>query len=157
MTKIAVIGIGQSMRGDDAAGMEAVRQWSKKFPETAVRPEVEIEANELPGLALLDTLHEIDAAVLVDAVQSGAKPGTIHRLDETELASFVSDSKSAHGWGVAETIRMGRQLAEVNSVIRIIGIEAEQVEIGMGLSKSVQNAMPAICDAIEEEISCLLE
>ena len=156
MTKIAVIGIGQSMRGDDAAGIEAVRQWSEKYPETAVRPEIQIEADELPGLGLLDTLHEVDAAVLVDAVQSAAKPGTIYRLDEDELAAFISDSKSAHGWGVAETIRMGRQLDEVNSAIRIIGIEIEQVEIGTGLSKSVRDAMPAICEIIEEELSILL-
>ena len=156
MTKIAVIGIGQSMRGDDAAGIEAVRQWSEKYPETAVRPEIQIEADELPGLGLLDTLHEVDAAVLVDAVQSAAKPGTIHRLDEGELAAFISDSKSAHGWGLAETIRMGRQLDEVNSAIRIIGIEIEQVEIGAGLSKSVRDAMPAICEIIEEELSILL-
>ena len=156
MTKISVIGIGQSMRGDDAAGIEAVRQWSEKYPETAVRPEIQIEADELPGLGLLDTLHEVDAAVLVDAVQSAAKPGTIYRLDEDELAAFISDSKSAHGWGVAETIRMGRQLDEVNSAIRIIGIEIEQVEIGTGLSKSVRDAMPAICEIIEEELSILL-
>lgn len=85
MTKIAVIGIGQSMRGDDAAGIEAVRQWSEKYPETAVRPEIQIEADELPGLGSLDTLHEVDAAVLVDAVQSAAKPGRSIALMKTNL------------------------------------------------------------------------
>ncbi len=157
MKKIAIIGIGQSMRGDDGAGMEAVRQWQEKFPETAGRPDVRIEASELPGLALLDMLHKVDIAVFVDAVQSAAQPGTIHRLDESELASFLAISKSAHGWGIAETIRMGRQLADINSIIRIIGIEAEQVEMGQGLSKSIQGAMPAICDVIEEELNSLLQ
>ncbi len=36
--KIAVIGIGQSLRGDDAAGLEAVRQWQEKYPKTAKPP-----------------------------------------------------------------------------------------------------------------------
>ena len=80
MTKVAVIGIGQSLRGDDAAGLEAIRQWQEKFPETASRPEVRVEASELPGFALLDMLEDVDAAILVDAVQSSAQPGTIHRL-----------------------------------------------------------------------------
>ncbi|MCK7527480.1 MAG: hypothetical protein MZV64_62685 [Ignavibacteriales bacterium] len=61
VTKVAVIGIGQSLRGDDAAGLEAVRQWREKFPETASRLEVQVEAGELPGLALLDVLNDVDA------------------------------------------------------------------------------------------------
>lgn len=156
MKKVAVIGIGQSMRGDDGAGIEAVHQWQEKFPETAGRSEIRIEASELPGLALLDTLREVDSALLVDAVQSAAKPGTIHQLDELELASFIANSKTAHGWGVAETIRMGRQLADINSIIRIVGIEAEQVEIGNGLSKLIKSIMPVISDVIEEEVQSFL-
>ena len=51
MTRVAVIGIGQSLRGDDAAGLEAVRRWEEKFHETANRLEIRVEASELPGLA----------------------------------------------------------------------------------------------------------
>ena len=151
-----MIGIGQSLRGDDAAGLEAVRRWEEKFPETANKPEVKIEASELPGLALIDLLNDVDAAILVDAVQSSAKPGTIHRLSEDELASFTSASKSAHGWGVAETLKMRRQLTDAKCNIRIIGIEAEQMELGAGLSQAVKDALPDICNVIEEEINALL-
>ncbi len=157
MTRVAVIGIGQSLRGDDAAGLETVRQWRKKFPETAGRPEVQIEASELPGLALLDVLNDVDAAILVDAVKSSATPGTIHRLSEAELESFTSDSKSAHGWGVAETLRLRQQLTDTKTIIRIIGIEAEQMETGAGLSKTIEDAMPEICEALEEEVNNLLK
>jgi hydrogenase maturation protease len=156
VTKVAVIGIGQSLRGDDAAGLEAIRQWRKTFPETANRPEVQIEANELPGLALIDALNNVDAAILIDALQSSAKPGAIHRLSEEDLTSFTSGSKSAHGWGAAETLRMRSQLTDTKINIRIIGIEAEQMELGKGLSKAVKEAMPKICEAIEEEIHTLL-
>ena len=156
MTKVAVIGIGQSLRGDDAAGLEAVRRWQETFPETATRSEVQIEASELPGLALIDLLNDVDAAILVDAIQSSAKPGTIYRLNEKELASFTTTSKSAHGWGVAETLRMRSQITGAKVNIRIIGIEAEQMELGAGLSKAVENAIPTLCEIIEEEIHALL-
>ena len=156
MKKIAVIGIGQSLRGDDAAGLEAVRQWREKFPETANRREVRIEASELPGLALLDMLEDVDAAILVDAVQSRNEPGTIHRLSEEELASFASDSKSAHGWGVAETLQLRNQLSDTKTHTRIIGIEVGQVETGAQMSKPVMEALPRVCNVIEEEIQNLL-
>ncbi|MEP7134603.1 MAG: hydrogenase maturation protease [Chloroflexota bacterium] len=157
VTKVAVIGIGQSLRGDDAIGLEAVRQWQERFPETAGRPEVQIEASELPGLALIDVLNEVNAAILVDAVRSTAKPGTVYRLSEEELAAFTSDSKSAHGWGVAETLRLRSQLGNAKTNIRIIGIEAEQTEIGARLSKTVKEAIPKVCETIEAEINNFLK
>lgn len=156
MKKVAVIGIGQGLRGDDAAGLEAVRRWQEKFPETANRLEVRVEACELPGLALIDLLNDFDAAILVDAVQSAGNPGSIHRLDESDLASFASGSRSAHGWGVAESLHIRNQLTDVEVYIRIIGIEAEQMELGALLSKSVEDAMPNLCDVIENEVHALL-
>ncbi len=156
--KIAVIGIGQSLRGDDGAGLEAVRQWKENFPETASRPEVRAEASELPGLALMDLIQENDAVILVDAVRSSAKAGTIHHIEPGDLSTFTSDSQSAHGWGVAETIQLARQLnpALKNHPIKLIGIEAGQMAMGSGLSKPVQNAMPLACCAIQTEIEKLL-
>jgi len=152
MTTVAVIGIGQSLRGDDAAGLEAIRQWREKFQETANRPEVRVEASELPGLSLLDVIEDVDAAILVDAVQSSAPPGSIHCLTENDLATFTSDAKSAHGWGVAETLSMGRLLGRAHIPIRLIGIEAEQMILGAGMSQAVQDNIPVVCKVIQEEI-----
>jgi hydrogenase maturation protease len=156
--KIAVIGIGQSLRGDDAAGLEAVHQWQEKYSKTANRPEVRVAASELPGLALIDLLDDMDAAVIVDAVQSSAKPGTIHRIGPDELSAFTPDAQSAHGWGVAETLQLGRELYPTlkKLPIRLIGIEAEQVALGTGLSETVVQAMPALCRVIEDEVQTFL-
>ena len=154
--KIVVIGIGQSLRGDDAAGLAAVRQWQEKFPETASRPEIRVEASELPGLALSDLIADFDVAILVDAVQSNAAPGTIHRIGEKDLSAFSSDAKSAHGWGVAETLTLSRQLNQKLPAIRIIGIEAAQMVMGAGMSEAIEEAIPLACEAIEQEIKSLL-
>lgn len=157
MKRVAVIGIGQSLRGDDATGLEAVRQWREKFPETAGRPEVRVEASELPGLTLLDLLGDVEAAVIVDAVQSARPPGTIHRLTEDELQSFTSSAKSAHGWGLAETLLMGGLTMEARPQIRIVGITVGQMEMGTGLSGAVSEAIPKACEVIEEEVNTLLK
>jgi len=156
MTKVAVIGIGQSLRGDDAAGLEAIHQWRERYPETANSPKVRMEASELPGLALLGMLEDVDAAILIDAVQSSALPGSIHRLNENDLATFTSDAKSAHGWGVAETLSMGRQLGRMNIPIRLIGIEVEQTILGADMSRAVQGSIPVVCKIIQEEIKAFV-
>jgi hydrogenase maturation protease len=156
--RLIVIGIGQTLRGDDAAGVEAVRRWQKAYPATAGRPGLRVEFSELPGLGLLDLLEGFDAALLVDAVQSANQPGYIHRLAPEQLAAFGTETKSAHGWGVAESLQLGRQLnpsgPEVS--IRLIGIEAQQVELGQPMSDAVEQAMPIVCRAIEEEVLALL-
>lgn len=156
--KIAVIGVGQSLRGDDAAGLEVVQRWKKEFPETANRPEVCVKSTETSGLELLDLFDGVDAAVLVDAVKSTAEPGTLHRLDPDNLAPIVSDSQSSHGWGVAEILRLSRQLAPSlkKLPVRLVGIEAEQMDFGAGLSQAVKQVMSSASRIVQEEVLLLL-
>src|SRR5512140_2337510 len=156
--RVLVLGIGQTMRGDDAAGVEAVRRWQAHYAATAARPDVNVQFDELPGLSLLDILDGADAAVLVDAVQSGSAPGTIHRLKSEDLACFEDGSKSAHGWGVAETLRLGQQLDPSRAGFRVslIGIEAQQMDLGRPLSPSVEQALRAAVDAIEAAVQASL-
>ncbi len=101
----------------------------------------------------------MDAAIIVDAVQSSAKPGIIHRLSPDDLSAFTSGTQSAHGWGVAETLQLGCELYPMlrKLPIRLIGIEAKQVAPGTGLSKNVTQAMPALCHTIEDEVQTFLE
>jgi hydrogenase maturation protease len=149
---ILLVGIGQSLRGDDAAGLEAVRLWQASYHENT--PDVQVEFCELPGLDLLNLLTGTTTAILVDAVVSGAVPGTIHRLDRLQLAAFLPGSNSAHGWGVAETLALGSQLdpQSLPEKIILIGIEASQMELGAGLSRGVKNALGDVAQAIQEEI-----
>ncbi len=156
--RVTVIGIGQALRGDDAAGLETVRRWERLFSGTATRPEVSVQYSELPGLGLLDLLEGFDAAVLVDAVDSTAAAGTVYRLGPDELESFGTAAKSAHGWGVAETLQLDRQLNPSSAPLRIrlVGIEVEQTELGTPLSDIVEKALPSACEAIEAEVQELL-
>jgi hydrogenase maturation protease len=155
--KILILGLGQSLRGDDAAGLEAVRMWQEKYPETAGR--VRVELSELPGLALLDLLEGMDAAVLVDAFQSSASIGKVIRLGPDELAGFTPDAGSAHGWGVAETLQLGRSLYPwlANCRVTLIGIGGKDFGMGAGLSPEVHLALEKAAGSVEMEIQSLLK
>jgi hydrogenase maturation protease len=152
---IKVIGIGQSLRGDDAAGLAAVSLWQETYQQAETRPEVQVELVELPGIGLLDLLEGAVCAILVDAVRSSSSPGTIHQLAEDQLASFGDGSRSAHGWGVAETLELGRKLSSSSlpPKIVLIGIEAGQVEPGEALSPEVQASLPEAARLIEQHIT----
>lgn len=155
---IKIIGIGQSLRGDDAAGLSAVRLWLETFHAGALPPGLQVELVELVGIGLLNLLEGARYAILVDAVHSGAKPGTIHRLNEGQLESFKDGSGSAHGWGVAETLSLGRQLTPLRlpPKLILIGIEAGQFNLGDAMSLEVVESLPEVARFIEELVSAAL-
>lgn len=154
---LVVVGIGQSFRGDDGAGLAAVETWRKSY-QSAQDPRIRIEVTELPGLALLDLLADAQAAIIVDALKSGNTPGAIRLLNQYDLAAFGKGSGSAHGWGVAETLTLGKQLEpeKLPARLAMIAIEAGGLELGRQLSQEVQNALPTAARLIEEQVQRFL-
>lgn len=154
--RILVAGIGQSLRGDDAAGLAAVRYWQEHFPQTASHPRLRVEYLETPGLSLLEILQSVHSAVLVDAMQGGGAP--LRKLTGQELVSFTPDSRSAHGWGVAETLQLGYRLYPTLQEMRLvlIGIEAYNFTLGHPLSPQTQATLPEVARLIQEEVLLLL-
>jgi hydrogenase maturation protease len=152
---ILVLGIGQSMRGDDAAGLEVVRQWQARYPGSADR--VKVEFSELPGLALLDSLAGMNAAILVDAVHSSASVGTVLRLGPDELASFTPETAPSHGWGLAETLHFGFSIYPWLGKCRItlIGIVGRDFGLGAGIGSEVAIAILKAGEMVETEIQAL--
>ena len=155
--ELLVLGIGQSLRGDDAAGLEAVRFWQEFYPQTAQT--VQVEILEIPGLTLLDRLEGFEAVILVDALHASTGPGRLYRLGREDLAAFTPDSQSAHGWGVAETLALGQSLHPSLAQCRItlIGLTGEAFGMGTGLSTSVRAALPEAAAMIETEVHALLK
>jgi hydrogenase maturation protease len=148
---ILILGLGQSLRGDDAAGLKAVQLWLAQYPENAAM--VKVVLCELPGLSLLDLVEGKDSVILVDAVHSPAPAGTVICIRPDELDGFTSDSKSAHGWGVAETLQLGRSLVPslLECQITLIGIVGEDFSLGEGLSPGVHSALTIAAEMIERE------
>jgi len=158
--RLKIIGIGQSFRGDDAIGIIIVEEWRKLCLSFIDEHGVESEISSLPGLGLIDMMAGFETIIFVDAVQTGINlPGTIYKLREKQLASFVSGSKSTHGWGAAESLRLGRELKidEMPETVRVLGVEAGQFEVGADVSPEIQIKVKEIVETlqgmIEEEIN----
>jgi hydrogenase maturation protease len=145
---IKVIGIGQSLRGDDASGLYAVLLWQETYEHVAHRPHVQVELAELPGIGMLNLLEGVSCAILVDAVRSGAKVGTIHLLTPDQLESFGAGAGSAHGWG-DRGLAWSRLVPESMPEIWIVGIEAGVLTLGQKLSPEVEMALPEAAHLIE--------
>jgi hydrogenase maturation protease len=137
---MVVIGIGNEFRGDDAAGLAAARLLRNSLSE-----DVHVIEQSGDGAALLDAVQDEDTVILLDAVQSGAPPGTVHRLcanrDRIPRRLF---SHSTHSFGVAEAIALGQSLHSLPSSFLIYGIEGENFAFKVGLSDRVKEAVKRV-------------
>ncbi|MEN8242640.1 MAG: hydrogenase maturation protease [Chloroflexota bacterium] len=154
---LVVIGLGQSLRADDGVGPKVVEAWAAMYPETAQAPRLDVKLCALPGLALLDFLSGFEMAILVDAVLGGPciVPGSLLLFNPADLESFSSAAGSAHGWGVAETLKLAETLGrdDIPNQIRVLGIAAAQVDLGLEMSPEVQAAVPAAVEKLQELVA----
>ncbi len=143
---ILVIGIGNSMRGDDAAGLEIARKISSRGHGVIT---VKEESGEAAGL--FEAWGGWDSVILLDAVCSGAKPGTIFQLDLIKDAVPRDwTNYSTHSMGLAESLELARALGELPEQVSFIGIEGVNFEIGQDLSSKVREALDRAVDRVLE-------
>lgn len=92
--------------------------------------------------------------VLVDAVRSGAPPGTIHRINAASDAvpqSFFN--YSTHAFGVAEAIELARVLGLLPEAIILFGIEGEDFSLGEGLTEAAYAASNHVVESVTSLVS----
>jgi len=149
---VVLIGVGNALRHDDAAGLEVVRRLRAQAnaARIAARAQIALLEHEGEPLALLDMWEGARAAVLVDAVSSGAEPGTIHRVDASRgpIPARLRSSTSTHAVGLGEAIELARELRRLPARVLLYGVEGARFDAGSGLSRPVQALIAPLADAV---------
>jgi hydrogenase maturation protease len=123
---VVVIGVGNRDRGDDAAGRRVAAALRESVPEGVYV----LESDGDPA-TIMDAWEGAARAVVVDAMVSGAAPGTVRRFDATEDPLPVSvHLASTHGMGAAEAIELARQLGRLPERLLVYGIEGASFHAG---------------------------
>jgi hydrogenase maturation protease len=134
--EILVAGLGNRLRGDDAAGLEAARVVAERTADVLV---VEHEREPTDLIELWDGAR---VAIVIDALE-GNEPGRIRRFeaDRDELPRRLSTSASTHALELAEVVELARSLDRLPDRLVVLGIEGERFETGTGLSPRVERAV----------------
>ncbi|HBG05949.1 MAG: peptidase [Geobacteraceae bacterium GWC2_58_44] len=111
-----VVCIGNELIADDAAGFEVYR----RLAPIAAR----LEYCGVGGIDILPLLQGETDLIVVDAVQLGAAPGTVHVMP-WDLLPESRAGISAHGLGLREAIEIGRILyaGVIPERVTLVGIE----------------------------------
>ena len=149
--RTVVIGVGNPYRGDDASGLAVAERLRGSVPDG-----VEVVACEHELSRLVDAWQDASAAVVVDAVATGAEPGAIHRYDASDepLPARMFRS-STHAFGVGEAIELSRALGTLPRRVVVYGVEGEDFAAREGMSDAVGAAIDAAVDAVLRDLEAL--
>ena len=147
--RVLVIGIGNTYRGDDAAGL-AVAEWIR----AAAPPDVTVVRHEGEPISLLETWDQARDVYLVDAVSSDGEPGNVYRFDTaTEPLAARPPPRGTHALGVADTIELARALGRLPRRLVSYGIEGRCFAAGASLSLPVREAVAVVSGRLLAELT----
>jgi hydrogenase maturation protease len=151
--KILVLGLGNELYGDDAAGIHVVRNLREEYLIEKGRQwlsGVDFEECSLSGLALLDVVVGYDILIIVDTIKkSNPVTGKVHILEEKDLRYIPGPSP--HYVSIPQTLDIGKKMKlKVPSRIKIIAVEAKNLyNLGESLSEEMRIAIPVIAGKVK--------
>jgi len=150
--RYVVVGIGNEYRGDDGAGLAIAERVRGRVPAGVTVVPCEQEPSRL-----IDAWQDADAAIVVDAVESGAEPGTLHRFDAgvAPLPARVFRS-STHAFGVGEAVELARALGRLPGRVVVYGVEGAAFAAGRGLSGPVEAAVEPAAESVLGDLDRLM-
>lgn len=147
--RVLIVGCGNLLRGDDAAGPVAIRRlWDAGLP-----PDVHCADGGTGGMDVAFQMRGVPLVVLIDACASGSPPGSIFELPGQEVEQLPPPTgMNLHAFRWDHALAFARWLLKDDypQQVTVFLIEAAQTGWGEGLS-------PAVDAAVNRVVALLLE
>ena len=149
---VLAVGLDNHWASDEGVGGEMVYRLQERLAAKALaaRPAVRVLALPQPDVALIDAMEDCERLLVVDAVRSGAPPGTLHHVDWAP--GSVEDRgvarASSHGLGVREVLELAAAMDKLPARVELWGVEIVSTEPGQGLSPAVAAALPGLVERV---------
>jgi len=149
--RVAVLGVGSDLRGDDAAGILAGKELEKARAGGKGRPRLKVFFGATAPENLTGEIKKFKPThlVIVDTAEMRQKPGTMFILRGDELGGGVTFS--THIMPPRILVRYFRE--SLGCEVVIIGIQPKTLNFGKPVSKDVRGAAKEAAQAILAGIS----
>lgn len=135
-----IIGIGNTLKGDDGAGPLVCGQLRGK-----VCAEV-IDAGTVPENYIQTIINKAPQNLLIiDAIDFGAPAGTINIFKPEQLDSFVLSTHT-----LSPRLFVDLVCKEIKVDVNFIGIQPAQMQLGQPLSEQVKEAIQRLAGVLAE-------
>jgi len=147
--KVVIVGIGNTLRGDDGAGPELIKQLKNSKLSTLNSKLSLMDVGEVPENYLGKIAeHKPDTIMLVDAVDFGSPPGSVRIIEQDTLKE---EGCSTHNASIKLTMEYLR--TKTKSLVFLLGIQPmKNLQMASGLSEPVRQAIKRIERFFNEHI-----
>ena len=145
---ILILGVGNLLLKDEGVGIHFVQQLQKR----SLPPDVEVLDGGTRGLDLLMLMEGRKLVVVVDCARLGEAPGTVRVFGPKDIVPEKNRGFSVHGLNLASALEFGERLGTLPDIF-IVGVEPESIQIEIGLSDVVRQALPVIERTVDEIVT----
>lgn len=140
-SKTVIVGIGNILKGDDGVGSLVCQQ----LQHAKVCAEL-IDASIVPENYIQPIIKKAPQNLLIiDAIDSGALPGTISIFKPEQLSSFVFSTHTLSPHLFVDLIQQ-----EIDVDVYIVGIQPAQTQLGQSVSAQVSKAVQSLTNSLSK-------
>lgn len=148
MRKILVLGLGNTLLGDEGVGVRVI----ERLAEENLIPNVELMDGGTLSFTLAGPIAEADQLIVVDAANLQAESGSVQAFVNEEMDHFIGTGKmsSVHEVSLLDLLSISA-LSENLPVHRaLVGVQPEFVEWADHLSPAVEAAVTPAVEAVNQ-------
>lgn len=139
--RIAVIGLGNPIMGDDGFGCAVLTHLRDDW---ALGSNVDLVDGGTWGLSLLPVIESHDRVLLLDAIRIGKPPGTIVMLRGSDVPRRLSTKLSPHQIDVREILALAELRGALPRDLIALGAEPADIDLRDGLSLPLQEVLDTV-------------
>jgi hydrogenase maturation protease len=143
--KTLVLGLGNTLLGDEGAGVYAVRALREQYTE---RADVEFLDGGTLSFTLAGPIEDADNLIVIDATQMQASPGTVRVFENDDMDRFLGSQRktSVHEVSLIDLMAVARLVEALPARRALIGIQPEYLDWADAPTEAVARAIPVACD-----------
>lgn len=145
-----VLGLGNLLNRDEGLGVQALKRLDAQLGE---QPEVELLDGGVLGLNLLMVVEECSHLLILDAVNVGKPPGSVVELRKEEIPLYAGVKLSQHQVTFQEVLGLANMRGYLPEYLHLVGIQPEDLSIGLELSPVVERAIPELIRRAERVLA----
>lgn len=148
--KIAVVGLGNPLMGDESIGVHVVRELERFM---GVIENVDLFEAGISPMSMVHMIANRNKAILIDCARMGRNPGEICRFSPQEVISIKSlPALSLHEGDFLNSLAISRKIGECPQDVVILGIEPYSITFGERISYALQERSSEYVEVVLEEI-----
>jgi len=148
-----VLGIGNSILGDDGVGVHVAQELSRKIKDE----NVDVRDTSVDGLNLLEFITGYDKLVVIDAIiTEDGEAGEIYRLKPEKVCQPSHSAISPHHFNLATTLEIGKKLfpEEMPEEVTVFAVGTREVaRVTEEMTGKVKEAIPRVISLVLEELA----